>query len=193
MIRTGIGLCCEGPLLLVPPLHFQSGGVAGLTVDLMLFPMDTVKTRLQSRQGFLKAGGFQKIYAGVGPAVAGSIPSGTEQHEAAVTFPFHAAPMFLFHAAPTFPFHVAPMFYSMLLLRFHSMLLLRFHSMLLLRFHSMLLLRFHSMLLLCFHSMLLLFCSGSIFLYLRVGEDMPLPEGAQTCHPSAPHICSVNG
>lgn len=57
---------------------FQSGGVAGLTVDLILFPMDTIKTRLQSRQGFWTAGGFRRIYAGIGPAAVGSIPSGTE-------------------------------------------------------------------------------------------------------------------
>lgn len=57
-------------------LSFQSGGLAGLSVDLVFFPLDTVKTRLQSKQGFLTAGGFRKIYAGVGPAALGSAPSG---------------------------------------------------------------------------------------------------------------------
>ncbi|KAF9242672.1 mitochondrial carrier domain-containing protein [Melanogaster broomeanus] len=35
---------------------------------------DTVKTRLQSAQGFLKAGGFRGIYKGVGSVVVGSAP-----------------------------------------------------------------------------------------------------------------------
>ncbi|XP_072014525.1 mitochondrial S-adenosylmethionine carrier protein-like isoform X1 [Amphiura filiformis] len=51
-----------------------SGGIAGTAVDVSLFPLDTVKTRLQSQQGFFKAGGFRGIYAGIGPAVLGSAP-----------------------------------------------------------------------------------------------------------------------
>ena len=54
----------------------QCGGVAGLTVDMAMFPMDTIKTRLQSKQGFWKAGGFTRIYAGIAPAAAASAPSG---------------------------------------------------------------------------------------------------------------------
>ena len=54
----------------------QAGGIAGLTADVVLFPLDTIKTRLQSRRGFLASGGFHKIYAGIGPAAAGSAPSG---------------------------------------------------------------------------------------------------------------------
>lgn len=46
-------------------------------VDMTLFPLDTIKTRLQSKQGFWKAGGFQKIYRGIGPQAVGSIPQGT--------------------------------------------------------------------------------------------------------------------
>ncbi|CAJ0937301.1 unnamed protein product [Ranitomeya imitator] len=42
-----------------------AGGTAGMCVDLILFPLDTVKTRLQSPQGFSKAGGFRGIYSGV--------------------------------------------------------------------------------------------------------------------------------
>ena len=42
-----------------------SGGVAGTAVDVALFPLDTIKTRLQSSQGFLKAGGFRGVYAGL--------------------------------------------------------------------------------------------------------------------------------
>ena len=58
----------------------QAGGLAGLTGDVILFPLDTIKTRLQSKQGFLKAGGFKNIYAGLLPAAAGSVPSGENVH-----------------------------------------------------------------------------------------------------------------
>ena len=51
-----------------------AGGVAGFAVDVSLFPIDTVKTRLQSSQGFLKAGGFGGVYRGLGVAAAGSVP-----------------------------------------------------------------------------------------------------------------------
>ncbi|XP_049719184.1 S-adenosylmethionine mitochondrial carrier protein isoform X3 [Elephas maximus indicus] len=53
----------------------MAGGVAGVTVDLVLFPLDTIKTRLQSPQGFNKAGGFRGIYAGVPSAAIGSFPN----------------------------------------------------------------------------------------------------------------------
>nr|XP_014985895.2 S-adenosylmethionine mitochondrial carrier protein isoform X1 [Macaca mulatta] len=52
-----------------------AGGVAGVSVDLILFPLDTIKTRLQSPQGFNKAGGFRGIYAGVPSAAVGSFPN----------------------------------------------------------------------------------------------------------------------
>ncbi|XP_060521472.1 S-adenosylmethionine mitochondrial carrier protein homolog isoform X2 [Cylas formicarius] len=53
---------------------FLGGGVAGLFVDMVLFPLDTLKTRLQAEQGFKKAGGFRGIYKGVGPQAIGSAP-----------------------------------------------------------------------------------------------------------------------
>ncbi|XP_073643629.1 mitochondrial S-adenosylmethionine carrier protein isoform X5 [Tursiops truncatus] len=53
----------------------RAGGVAGVCVDLILFPLDTIKTRLQSPQGFNKAGGFRGIYAGVPSAAIGSFPN----------------------------------------------------------------------------------------------------------------------
>uniref|UniRef100_A0A8I3NAS5 Mitochondrial S-adenosylmethionine carrier protein n=2 Tax=Canis lupus familiaris TaxID=9615 RepID=A0A8I3NAS5_CANLF len=53
----------------------KAGGVAGVAVDLILFPLDTIKTRLQSPQGFNKAGGFRGIYAGVPSAAIGSFPN----------------------------------------------------------------------------------------------------------------------
>ena len=51
-----------------------SGGIAGTTVDIALYPLDTIKTRLQAPQGFLKAGGFRGVYTGLSAAAAGSAP-----------------------------------------------------------------------------------------------------------------------
>ncbi|KAI4246721.1 MAG: hypothetical protein L6R40_001750 [Gallowayella cf. fulva] len=51
-----------------------AGALAGTTVDLSLYPIDTLKTRLQSSAGFYPSGGFRGIYAGVGSAVIGSAP-----------------------------------------------------------------------------------------------------------------------
>lgn len=45
-----------------------------MAADVILFPLDTLKTRLQSQQGFTKAGGFQQIYKGIGPQILGSAP-----------------------------------------------------------------------------------------------------------------------
>ena len=51
-----------------------AGGFAGTTVDLALYPIDTLKTRLQASPGFYASGGFRGIYAGVGSALIGSAP-----------------------------------------------------------------------------------------------------------------------
>jgi len=48
-----------------------SGAVAGLSVDLALYPIDTLKTRLQAPQGFRKAGGFKGVYRGIGAVGVG--------------------------------------------------------------------------------------------------------------------------
>ncbi|KAJ7028425.1 mitochondrial carrier domain-containing protein [Mycena alexandri] len=59
------------------PTFLQSlvaGGLAGTAVDLLFFPIDTIKTRLQSPQGFARAGGFKGIYKGVGSVGVGSAP-----------------------------------------------------------------------------------------------------------------------
>ena len=54
----------------------QAGGLAGTAVDLLFFPLDTIKTRLQAAQGFRRAGGFSGVYKGVGSVVVGSAPGG---------------------------------------------------------------------------------------------------------------------
>lgn len=43
---------------------------------MLFYPIDTIKTRLQSAQGFIKAGGFNGIYRGVGSVMVGSWPGG---------------------------------------------------------------------------------------------------------------------
>ncbi|GAB7352427.1 hypothetical protein MBLNU459_g2846t1 [Dothideomycetes sp. NU459] len=63
------------PLVESPYLRsLLAGAVAGSTVDISLYPLDTLKTRLQSSSGFLAAGGFKGVYAGVGSAIVGSAP-----------------------------------------------------------------------------------------------------------------------
>lgn len=54
---------------------FLAGSGAGLIVDTSLYPIDTIKSRLQSEAGFLKSGGFKSLYRGLQPVLAGSIPS----------------------------------------------------------------------------------------------------------------------
>ncbi|KAH0615054.1 uncharacterized protein H6S33_000690 [Morchella sextelata] len=51
-----------------------AGGLAGTAVDLSLFPLDTLKTRLQSAGGFFANGGWHGVYKGVGSVIAGSAP-----------------------------------------------------------------------------------------------------------------------
>lgn len=51
-----------------------AGGCAGTSVDVALFPIDTIKTRCQAAEGFFKAGGFKGIYRGLGVAAIGSAP-----------------------------------------------------------------------------------------------------------------------
>ncbi|EIW68132.1 hypothetical protein TREMEDRAFT_69585 [Tremella mesenterica DSM 1558] len=51
-----------------------SGALAGVSVDLMFFPLDTIKTRIQSSAGFWKSGGLVGVYRGVGSVGLGSAP-----------------------------------------------------------------------------------------------------------------------
>jgi solute carrier family 25 S-adenosylmethionine transporter 26 len=52
------------------------GAVAGCTIDVSLFPIDTIKTRMQSQRGFRGSGGFNGVYAGLTPVLAASLPGG---------------------------------------------------------------------------------------------------------------------
>eukprot|EP01084_Bolivina_argentea_P017922 33415_1 len=51
-----------------------SGAAAGVSVDVSLYPIDTLKTRLQSPKGFLASGGFKGVYKGLSAAASGSAP-----------------------------------------------------------------------------------------------------------------------
>ncbi|KAF8914899.1 mitochondrial carrier [Mucidula mucida] len=51
-----------------------AGGLAGTAVDIVFFPLDTLKTRLQSSRGFFASGGFRSIYSGIGSVALGSSP-----------------------------------------------------------------------------------------------------------------------
>lgn len=51
-----------------------SGALSGLSVDLLFYPIDTLKTRLQSSKGFIQSGGFSGIYRGIGSVAVGSAP-----------------------------------------------------------------------------------------------------------------------
>lgn len=65
------------PSALVDSPYLRSllaGGIAGTTVDTSLYPLDTLKTRLQSSAGFWASGGFRGVYNGIGSAVVGSAP-----------------------------------------------------------------------------------------------------------------------
>ncbi|KAJ8710514.1 hypothetical protein PYW08_009029 [Mythimna loreyi] len=56
-----------------PPLI--AGALAGVSVDVTLYPLDTLKTRLQSAQGFQKAGGFSGVYRGLLTVASTSMPT----------------------------------------------------------------------------------------------------------------------
>ncbi|CDH16646.1 probable Putative mitochondrial carrier protein PET8 [Zygosaccharomyces bailii] len=51
-----------------------SGAAAGTSTDLVFFPIDTLKTRLQAKGGFFANGGYHGIYRGLGSAVVASAP-----------------------------------------------------------------------------------------------------------------------
>ncbi len=55
-------------------LALLAGGAAGTTVDVALYPLDTLKVRLQSPAGFWKAGGVTGVYNGVLATALGAAP-----------------------------------------------------------------------------------------------------------------------
>merc|ERR1712087_200487 len=55
-------------------LALIAGGCAGTTVDVVMYPLDTLKTRMQSTVGFWKAGGFTGGYNGVLATALGAAP-----------------------------------------------------------------------------------------------------------------------
>ena len=61
-------------------LNFQSGSAAGVITDIVLFPLDTIKTRAQSKLGFFKSGGYTGLFRGVGSVALGSAPSGSHHY-----------------------------------------------------------------------------------------------------------------
>ncbi|KAK0547828.1 S-adenosylmethionine transporter [Tilletia horrida] len=52
----------------------SAGAMSGLAVDLIFFPIDTIKTRLQSSQGFVASGAFKGVYSGLASVAVGSAP-----------------------------------------------------------------------------------------------------------------------
>jgi len=55
-------------------LAMIAGGAAGTSVDIALYPLDSLKTRLQHPDGFWKAGGFSGLYRGVFATALGASP-----------------------------------------------------------------------------------------------------------------------
>lgn len=51
-----------------------SGAASGTSTDIVFFPIDTLKTRLQAKGGFFHNGGYHNIYKGIGSAIIASAP-----------------------------------------------------------------------------------------------------------------------
>ncbi|XP_074599355.1 mitochondrial S-adenosylmethionine carrier protein-like isoform X1 [Brevipalpus obovatus] len=71
-----------------------SGAFAGMLVDSVLFPLDTLKTRLQSQHGFWKSGGFLRVYRGLGSAMIVSAPNAAAFFSVYETVRLHGANFF---------------------------------------------------------------------------------------------------
>lgn len=53
-----------------------AGGCASASVDVSIYPLDTLKTRMQAPQGFAAAGAFRGLFRGVMAAALGAFPGG---------------------------------------------------------------------------------------------------------------------
>lgn len=58
-----------------PLVTVSAGALTGMATDTTLFPLETMKTRLQSGVGFQASGGFRRLYAGLPAAFVGSAPA----------------------------------------------------------------------------------------------------------------------
>jgi len=56
-------------------IFIKAGSIAGCAVDLSLYPIDTIKTRLQEKKSLRKGNIFSSLYSGVGSVLIGSGPS----------------------------------------------------------------------------------------------------------------------
>lgn len=52
-----------------------AGAFAGTVSETLLFPLDCLKTRLQSKRGFYESGGFRGMYRGLGTAICAAAPA----------------------------------------------------------------------------------------------------------------------
>ncbi|EKX32307.1 hypothetical protein GUITHDRAFT_148728 [Guillardia theta CCMP2712] len=64
-----------------------AGGFAGMTLELALYPLDTIKTRIQTRQASSRKELFKDLFKGSLGACAGIIPSSILFFMAYVCYP----------------------------------------------------------------------------------------------------------
>ena len=51
------------------------GACAGISMDTVMYPIDTITTRLQAAKGFKNSGGLGNIYKGISAVARGGAPS----------------------------------------------------------------------------------------------------------------------
>ena len=73
-------------------ISLLSGAAAGTSTDLVFFPIDTIKTRLQAKGGFFHNGGYHNIYRGVGSAIVASAPGASLFFATYDTMKIHSRP-----------------------------------------------------------------------------------------------------